>query len=465
MKTIHKLLQMWLFVWALLFIPTYASAAREGDTCRIEDKLPKALAHAQQHERESGEFTHVEFVPGSFARQQIVDDIVEYSVMLKVGPGEHDVIRLHRVVREQAPCKPLASHEPVFLLHGATIDFRTAFLGSTLSPHVPREQSLAVFLAQRDIDVWGLDMRSTLIPLETTDFNFMRDWNYATDIHDIAVSLGIVRHLRKLTGNGFGKMHLIGWSNGGTLTYAYANHETRFPRGQRHVKGLIPVDIAFKFSPTNESLRQDACTRAAAIQAVALNAGIFATDERATRTIGFLAETAANEPSPFVPGLTNRTVVLFGGAVTWQAFFPPGFPPYVPFYHTLAGQFDPVSGLPNNFTFSRDVYLFDLLQAFPSWWVMREAFELNALQCNELDLPYDDHLAAVKVPVLYVGARGGFGEYGVYSTTLLGSRDVTSLVVSLVPEQPLDFGHSDLFWADNALTLVWEPIYNWLRNH
>jgi hypothetical protein len=43
-------------------------------------------------------------------------------------------------------------------------------------------------------------------------------------------------------------MHLLGWSNGGTLTYAYANDETRFPRGRRHIKGLIPVDIVFKFT-------------------------------------------------------------------------------------------------------------------------------------------------------------------------------------------------------------------------
>jgi hypothetical protein len=90
---------------------------------------------------------------------------------------------------------------------------------------------------------------------------------------------------------------------------------------------------------------------------------------------------------------------------------------------------------------------------------------LNALQCNELDLPYDDHLAEVKVPVLYVGARGGFGEHGDYSTTLLGSRDVTTMHITLLPEQPLDFGHSDLFWAENAPTVSWEPIYNWVRSH
>jgi hypothetical protein len=138
---------------------------------------------------------------------------------------------------------------------------------------------------------------------------------------------------------------------------------------------------------------------------------------------------------------------------------------FVPFYHTLAGQFDPVSGLPAGLTFTRDVYLFDLLQEFPSWWVVREFFELNALQCNELDLPYNDHLGEVKVPVLYVGAHDGFGQDGDYSTTLLGRREVTALIVSLLPEQPLDFGHSDLLWADNAPTIAWGPIYNWLRNY
>jgi hypothetical protein len=38
------------------------------------------------------------------------------------------------------------------------------------------------------------------------------------------------------------------------------------------------------------------------------------------------------------------------------------------------------------------------------------------------------------------------------STTLLSSKDVTTLNVTLTPEQPLDFGHSDLFWAENAWT-------------
>lgn len=448
---------------ALLLASQHANATPADDSCLVRDKLPLALARAQQYEREPGTFADVELLLPSFQRTPLVGDVVAYSFFLKVGPGDFDLIRLHRVVRERTLCQPQVAQKAMFLLHGATVDFRTSFLPSTLSAHAPAEQSFAIFLAQRGIDVWGLDMRSTLIPATVTDFAFMQDWNYATNIHDITVSLALARWLRNLTGTGFQKMSLLGWSNGGMLSYAYANHETRFPIGRRHVKGLIPVDITFNFSPDDEALRQAACTRAAVLKTVFLDAGIFQDDERASKTIGLLAETAPDDPSPFAPGLTNRTVVLLGGAATWQAQFLPEFPPFVPFYHTLAGQFDPVSGLPIDFTYTRPFYVFDLLQEFPAWWVWREFFELNALQCNELDLPYDDHLAEVRIPVLYVGARGGFGEHGDYSTTLLGSRDVTTMNISLLPEQPLDFAHSDLFWADNAPTVAWEPIYNWVR--
>lgn len=464
MTDLYKMLRTGVAACALLLASQHPGAVHAADDCPAADKLRLALRLAQQHQREPHEFDGVELMPDSFERIQIAGDVFEYAFLLKVGAGDHDLIRLHRVVREKAPCKARVAHKAIFLLHGAGVDFRTSFLGSTLSTQVPREHSLAVFLAQHDLDVWGLDMRSTLIPADTTDFAFMQNWNYATDIHDIAISLALARQLRNLTGSGFGKMHFLGWSNGATLTYAYANDETRFPRGRRHVKGLIPVDTVFKFSPGDEPLRQDACTRAAALKSVFLDAGIFQDDNRATLIVGFLAATAPNDPSPFAPGFTNRTVGLFGAA-SWAFLFPPGFPPFVPFYHTQAGQFDLMSGLPTDFTYTQAAYAFDLFQNLPPFWVWREGFEFSALPCNELDLPYDDHLAEVKVPILYVGARGGFGEYGVYSTTLLGSRDVTTHVVTLLPEQPLDFGHSDLFFADNARTEVWEPIYNWVHSH
>ena len=54
-----------------------------------------------------------------------------------------------------------------------------------------------------------------------------------------------------------------------------------------------------------------------------------------------------------------------------------------------------------------------------------------------------------------VGAGGGFGEYGIYTTTLLGSTDVTTHIVDLTPpDQRLsDYGHADLFFGDDARLL------------
>jgi hypothetical protein len=66
-----------------------------------------------------------------------------------------------------------------------------------------------------------------------------------------------------------------------------------------------------------------------------------------------------------------------------------------------------------------------------------------------------------------VGAGGGFGDLGIYTTTLLGSDDVSTLVVSLQPSELrlFDFGHADLFQADDAPDLVWVPILAWLQSH
>jgi hypothetical protein len=91
----------------------------------------------------------------------------------------------------------------------------------------------------------------------------------------------------------------------------------------------------------------------------------------------------------------------------------------------------------------------------------------EAIASGAVDLPYDDHLGRIKIPVFYVGAAGGDGAHGVYATTLLGSADKSSLVVALYPPDlaALDYGHADLLWADNAKTLVWEPIYNWIHTH
>jgi hypothetical protein len=143
----------------------------------------------------------------------------------------------------------------------------------------------------------------------------------------------------------------------------------------------------------------------------------------------------------------------------------------VPFYHYCAGTFDDF-GLPTGLQFTNSDYMLDFAFAVPSFQSLGEMIDGEALWCSN-DTPYDDHLGEITIPVYYVGAAGGFGAYGEYTLTLLeSSTDKESLIVELYPDPPyppeavaIDYGHIDLMFAGNAETLVWEPIYDWIKGH
>jgi len=150
---------------------------------------------------------------------------------------------------------------------------------------------------------------------------------------------------------------------------------------------------------------------------------------------------------------------LFVGASTYV------FSPSTPTYHLVAGVFE--SGISVNLQYTLpDVWIGAMAEYSPYMPNLRR-YEVAASICGEEDLPYNDHLAEITVPVLYVGAAGGWGEYGLYVTTLLGSTDVTSHIIQLHPPEEvlLDFGHSDIHSAENAVSLVFPAIANWIENH
>jgi hypothetical protein len=117
--------------------------------------------------------------------------------------------------------------------------------------------------------------------------------------------------------------------------------------------------------------------------------------------------------------------------------------------------------------FTDEAFFFEFLASGKPFQPQREFLEKETITCDEADSPFDDFLREVTVPIFYIGAAGGFGEFGEYTTTLTGSSDVTTLVVALEPpaQQPIDFGHSDIFQADNAQKLVWKPLLKWLQDH
>lgn len=401
----------------------------------------------------------------SFDRKQLIKNIYKYTWILKVGPGEFDKIGVYRVIKERAPWVPIAAPKAVMLIHGDATNFDNSFLGSTISNKVSVYQSLGIFLAQNNVDVWGVDRRWTFVPDGTTDFFFMKNWNTALHVSDIRIGVKIARITRGLTGSGSGKLLMLGHSRGAQFAYAYANDETQIPGFFRDLKGIIPVDMIYKFSPENQELRDDAYERYLAVKAK-YDSGIYYSDEGAVmKYIAYLAATAPDDPSQIIPGFTNKQAALFVLSATYATFEPP-LKPYVPFYHYLAGIFDEF-GIPQRLQFTNLDFTLDIALATPSFMSIGEDIDGEALMSDKVEVPYDDHLSEIKIPVFYVGAAGGFGEYGVYTVALLGSTDKKTLVVQLYPPEAvaLDYGHADILWADNAQSLVWQPIYNWINSH
>jgi pimeloyl-ACP methyl ester carboxylesterase len=447
----------------IIFLFLLTSAVSAG--AQTQTNLRGVASEACRAAERAPEHAPVPCLAGHVERRHVTGDIFEHSFALKVGEGEHDRIKLHRVVREKSPGKPQHAAQAVMLVHGDLWGFDGAFLGSTLSGNVPREQSVAAYLAANGVDVWGVDLRWTQVAADTTDFSFMKDWNLSTHVEDLGVALGVARAVRAHTGSGFGKMSLLGWSRGGVIAYAYAGEETRRPESRRHVKALVPVDIALKYNPEHEEQRAAACIRHAANKQL-LDAGQYHSPQGVgVQTFGLLAATnpSGASPIPGFEGLTNSQAALLVGSATHLLFAP--YPP-VPVYHFNAGEFD-AAGLPAGLQFTREAYFYDYLQAAFPFQSFTEQVETEAIVCNETEVPYDDRLGEITVPVLYVGAEGGFGKFGLDTLGRLGSTDVTSRVVQLHPAEAraVEFGHADLFLADNARELVWAPLLDWLVAH
>jgi pimeloyl-ACP methyl ester carboxylesterase len=386
-------------------------------------------------------------------RRVLAPNIAEYSFTFRVGSGPYDEIGIHRVVKESSPNVPVRARNAVFLAPGDIWNFRAAFLTGS--------HPMPVFLAENGVDVWGIDYRWTAVPLSAgADLGFMKNWTLEQDARDLGVAIGVARVTRAFTGSGFGKISLLGWSRGGQISYAYLNAESQLPPGLRQVKGFIPTDIYLKTDDLG--LRAVACAREDATEA-ALAGGAYAAGVGALSiAVGNDALANPSAPSTNLPG-TNREAGLLIGEATFALL---GGAEPAPAYHFTGGTFAPPL-TPTGLLYSNETDLFRFEAAASPFQPNRELADADAAVCEATDVAFDDHLGDITVPVLYIGAGGGFGEFGIYTTTLLGSTDVTTLVVHKVPasQRLADYGHADLFLANDAQTLVWQPLLNWLQAH
>ena len=171
-----------------------------------------------------------------------------------------------------------------------------------------------------------------------------------------------------------------------------------------------------------------------------------------------LATAAPDDASPIFPGLTNFQAPLLFGASTFVLVTP-----RAPLWHFVAGEFD-ASGLPTGLLYSDADRWNRFLGTIAPHMPNKARFESAATICDEDDLTIDDYLTQISVPILYVGAAGAFGDYGDHTGNITASSDVTNYTVQRQPDdlRAIDYGHADLFLADDADALVWEVMRKWI---
>ena len=389
-------------------------------------------------------------------RTVLGEDVVHYRFDVVVGPGRFDVIRLHRIVREKSPYQPIHTVGGVLLLPGGPNYLEAIFMEPLISQVPAWDRSITVFLAKNKVDVWGMDYSWALVPAEQKNFKFMKSWGVERDSQHAEIALWLARAIRGATGQGSGRLELLGFSYGGIVTYAVAGEETQESRFQRNVKGMIILDVAMKLN--EEAYRSYYCTMAASDQAN-LDAGVYSDDSGLfLKTLSDLALSAPNDPSEIIPGTTNyQAALMFGtstGLLNGQ------------FWHFVGGYLDE-NGIPSSLRYTEDRLWLDLLQNLPPHLPMKSNFDTDALFCDNIPVPFDDHLSQIAVPILFAGAAGGFGQTGYYSTTLTASTDITKFTVQIQSDdqRAIDFGHADTVLAKDADTLVWKPILDWIVAH
>jgi len=384
------------------------------------------------------------------SKRKITGDIAHYQLDVRLGSGPFDVVRIHRVVKERRPYRPIRTRSSVFMVHGSGQGFTDIFLNAGTENPDP-ETSSPYYLASKDIDVWGIDLAWNFVPKETDDFSFAKDWGVIKDVKHTLASMSIARFLRGLTGQGFGRMNLLGFSYGGGIVYAAAGLETQQPRFFRDIKGIIPVDFSLKLD--NEKWRQLACDISGRNR-IDYENGAYFNSNNLIISLGEAALNAPNEPSTILPvpfPLTNYQAPLFIALN----------PRPVTGWHFLGGKLDIKNSIFETYHTEPQRW-FSLLSSVPAGMPKLPGIELGEARCGEKEVSIDDHLKDITVPILYLGSTGAEGEEGYYTTTLTSSRDITTHTVRGSKPGKEDYGHADLFMADNAPEMVWSKLEDWL---
>src|SRR5271165_1385596 len=83
------------------------------------------------------------------------------------------------------PGRPVHTVNGIYLVHGDDNKFEMIFMSPQISQVPAWDYSLPAFLAEHDIDVWGMDEDWALVPPGTTDFSFFKNWGLQREVNNV----------------------------------------------------------------------------------------------------------------------------------------------------------------------------------------------------------------------------------------------------------------------------------------
>ncbi len=372
-------------------------------------------------------------------------DLREYVWETERPPyGPYDKIGLHRVVKESIEPRGV-----VFICPGTWSN------GEQLTSNPPGDlwtayenHSFALYLANRNFDVYAIDYRTHFVPITLTppELQFMAYWGWDQWISDIKAAVDLAKEVSETK-----RIYMAGDSFGGSATMNYASKYW-----EEDLKGILLRDGG---TGTKYPELVTNTYNLPVVIAGMIATGAWSWEVGSAPGSIFILQYADQNPTapannpftgdPLEPTINPFTGLPWANIAEWAAFaiymaWGPGVVSNI-----YGGYGDPRVMLHIDATFDR-------------YWPNRLGLESAAIadwdNCPYVTCDFDDQYAEVDVPLLaFTSELFGLAYWGPFRHGI-ANPDFTGTYL-------WGYGHLDVYSGEHSVSDVSAPTYEWLISH
>lgn len=367
----------------------------------------------------------------------VCGDVAEYKLKIKVGSKEYDYIVLTNYVKEKSVWST-AQNKNLIILPGQALT--ESFYSD-----------MAIYYAQLGYSTYILDRRETNVPVNETDFSYMKNWtidNYLNDTYNgIAVSKIHTAFLSDKAAEEI-EVTAIGHSHGALILTAYgASKYQNLVLGS--VSRMVPVDIIIKYEPKHSELIRAQAQEFDTISRCLENRVYNGSNMAFMMQIASMALTDPDRESVFQPDLTN---IQFFRLIATQTHTFNAYP-YTPNYHYWSGDLDGLYYVDEN-------RLLNLTLTGGAVPYAPKHLDLYMAGLMGNVKGYKIDFSRISSPVLYIGLGGGFSDYGSWWY----KNEVGKINDKVTSISWKNQGHGSIALDYNSRDL-WVIIHNWIMSN